>query len=499
MRRSLFVAAGALLLLALSLPLLQAGCALNPVSGRPQVVLVSEQAEQRIGRGEAAKVAEAMGLVKSPALNAYIQEVGKRLAAVTPASQAVYSWQIVDQPEPNAFALPGGPTYVSRGLLALLNSEAELAGVMGHEMGHVAARHATRRLTVGAPFAIAFGLPAALVGVVSPTLGKIVGIPGAVAQGLVLAPYARSQEHDADEIGMQLAAKAGWQPGALADALETMERESVLRQGEARQAAFFDTHPLTRDRLQRIRAKAAELPIAAKPPIAADRAAFYARLDGLLVGNDPKGGVFDGNDFLHPVLGLVVSFPKGWRTENHDQMVLAMPAGAGDGGSKGRVFTLLQQSAQGDDPMAGAEADAIGPEWLAKVERTRIGGLPAARLVAVNKGVAYDLTWYALGSSVYRVTGACPAAEQARWQQTFQRMAHSFRPLARADRSRIRAKRLRVVRARAGETLAALLRRVDNAWKPEAVAIANGVALDEPLTKGQAVKVVRAEPYTGGP
>ena len=456
------------------------------------MVLVSEQGERRIGQEEARKVSETMGLVEDRALHAYLEQVGERLRAVTPRSEAVYSWQVVDRPEPNAFALPGGPVYVSRGLLALLNSEDELAGVVGHEMGHVAARHSTRRLTVGAPFAIAFGLPAAVVGAVSPALGKIVGIPAAVAEGLVVAPYARSQEHDADDIGMELAAKAGWNPAALADALETLEEESVLRQGEPRQATFFDTHPLTRDRLQRIRTKASTLEVAEPRPIAGDRAAFYAKVQGILVGDDPRQGVFDDNDFLHPGLGLFLRFPQGWRTENQDRMVVAMPEG-----HEQRVFTLLQISTEGNDPRAGLAADEVDKRWWSQAQETRIHGLPALRLLAAEGGVAYDLTWVALGGRIYRVSGACPAEQLSHWQATFDRVAGSFRALRAEDRPRIREKRLRVARARKGETLAQLLARVDNAWRPDAVAIANGLSLGQHLRTGQPVKYVRAERYQG--
>src|SRR6185369_12916072 len=203
------VLAGALLLV------IGGGCAVNPVSGRPEVTLVSEAKEQELGDAEAKNVAATMGLVDDPRLTGYVRAIGDRLAKFSPRTDVAYTFYIVDMPEPNAFALPGGYVYVSRGLLALTNSEDELAGVLGHEIAHVAARHAVRRVTRAAPLAIVTGLGAALTGIVSPTLGDLVGGVGGFAGALVLAPYSRGQENEADRLGQEFSAAAGWDPAGL--------------------------------------------------------------------------------------------------------------------------------------------------------------------------------------------------------------------------------------------------------------------------------------------
>ncbi|HZE89561.1 MAG TPA: M48 family metalloprotease [Verrucomicrobiae bacterium] len=190
-------------------------CARNPVSGRPEMTLVSEAKERELGEAEARRVAETMGILEDPALSAYVRAVGERLAQFSPRTDVTYTFQIVDMEEPNAFALPGGPVYVSRGLLVLTNSEDELAGVLGHEIGHVAARHAVRRVTRAAPLAVVTGLGAAVTSIVSPMLGDLVGGIGGVAGAFVLAPYSREQEREADRIGQELAGAAGWDPAGL--------------------------------------------------------------------------------------------------------------------------------------------------------------------------------------------------------------------------------------------------------------------------------------------
>src|SRR5437899_11578725 len=156
-------------------------CARNPVSGRPELTLLSAAEERRIGAEQAAEVARTIGLVDDPRLATYVQEVGRRLSARSPRRDVTYTFAVVDMAEPNAFALPGGEIFVSRGLLVLANSEDELAGVLGHEIGHVAARHAARRVTRAAPLALATALGAGVTGLVSPAVGGLLGSVGELA------------------------------------------------------------------------------------------------------------------------------------------------------------------------------------------------------------------------------------------------------------------------------------------------------------------------------
>lgn len=267
--------------------------------------------------------------MREPALAAYVQAVGAKLAAVSERPAGPWQFLVVDRPEPNAFALPGGHVYVTRGLLALANSEDELAGVLGHEIAHVTASHSTKRLGAAvatAPLAIASGLAGLAVGIVSPALGSAVAGAGElVTEGLVLAPYSREQEHEADEIGQTLAARAGYDPAALPRFLETLDREVALAPGQKREgSSFFDSHPLTPDRVARTEERARQLARAAASPIAGARGAFLAKLDGLVVGEDPAQGVFQGRVFLQPELGLALDFPAGWKTRNTNEAVGAL-------------------------------------------------------------------------------------------------------------------------------------------------------------------------------
>jgi predicted Zn-dependent protease len=477
--------------------LLAVGCARNPVSGRPEFVVLSESSETKLGDAAAEVVERQMGIVDAPAIGAYVRAVGTRLAAASPRRDLTYRFSVVDRAEPNAFALPGGHVYVTRGLLVLLEREDELAGVLGHEIGHVAARHAVQRVSRGAPIGILTGVVALAGGVVSPTLGRMVGGVGSTLNDALLAPYSRDQEREADRVGQDIAARAGWDPAGLARALATLERVDRLQEKQPQRAGFFDSHPGTGDRIAEAEARAPQVTRVSAAPIAATRDDFLRRLDGLVVGEGAAEGVFDGPVFRHPVLGFAVRFPDGWRTENGREQVVAVSSDA-------RAALTVTLRAEGDDPMAGARAleKASGRPLPTTPTTTTINGLPAARagLVAEADGgrFALEITWIALDGHVYQIAGLAPQASAAAVQPRIEATIASFRALTPGERAGIRERRLRLEAARAGETATALATRTATPWSAALVAAVNGVDPEVALPAGRLVKVARWEPY-GGP
>ena len=484
-------AAVLLALLSLGAP----GCAWNPVSGRPEVVLVSRAQEREMGEKESHEVADAMGLVDEPALVGYVSTVGQRLAEHAPGGDAHYTFHVVDTEEPNAFSLPGGYIYVSRALLALMNSEDELAGVVGHEIGHVAARHAAQRVTRAAPFAVVTGLGSAVTGIVSPMLGGVVGGIGGVAGSLVLAPYSRGQESEADRVGQAMAAAAGWDPAGLSRALRTLEREEALHAGEARPSSFFATHPPLPQRVADTAAHASTLRRGPSHPIAASPNDFLHKLDGLPIGARPGDGVVDGERFAHPDLGFTLRFPSGWKLENSRAAVgAAAPA-------KDAVI-VLGSAGEGNDPSEALRAleKAAKVDLSSRAERLTIGDLPAVRVTAearTDEGpVALELTWIAVGGRIYRLVGATSPRKTETYTRAFRDTAMSFRRLTAAERAGFHETRLRLVTGKDGETIGQLLARTGaTAWNPEMTAVANELEPGSKLGQRQTVKVPLSEPY----
>jgi predicted Zn-dependent protease len=468
---------------------------MNPVSGRPELVLVSRAQEQELGDEESRRVADEMGLVDSTALGAYVEQIGRRLAQHAPGGDAHYSFRVVDVEEPNAFALPGGYVYVSRGLLALMNSEDELAGVMGHEIGHVAARHAVRRITRAAPIGILSGVGAAVTGIVSPMLGRAVGGIGGMAGALVLAPYSRGQESEADRVGQTIAAAAGWDPEGIAHALNTLEREESLQAGRERGMSFFATHPPLPERVAVTTAHARSLERAPAHPVAGSRTAFLRKLDGLPIGARPSDGVIEGERFSHPDLGFALQFPSGWKIQNaRDAVGAAAP-------SEDAVI-VLTSAGEGSDPKEALHAleKSAKTDLSSRAESFRIGDLPAVRVRGksrTDQGVlAIELTWVVLDRHIYRIAAAAPPSKSATHEPAFRSTVMSFRRLTAAERGGFRETRLRLLNARGGETIAALLARAGaSGWSPAMASVANGLTDGARLANGQIVKVAIAEPY----
>jgi predicted Zn-dependent protease len=484
-------------LLAVCVAALAGGCAVNPVSGRTEMAVLSAAEERKLGDEEAEKVEAGMGLVSDPALGAYIQAVGDRVAKQSPRQDVTYTFKIVNQPEPNAFALPNGNIYVSRGLLALINSEDELAGVLAHEVVHVAARHTVRSANVAvatSPLRIATGIAGLAAGIVAPRVGEgIMGL-GDVATEAFMAPYGRSQEREADDVGVDLAARAGYNPTGLPRALQALERDEALhREGPPRQS-FFDTHPATPERVRETLDRAAALRPQAVSPMAKTHRDFLGHLDGLLIGEDPADGTFMDSRFVHPTLGITLRFPAKWQTRNTPRAAVAHTQDK-------EAALLLSVAGKGDDPVRvarDAEKEA-GVRLLERATVLEINGLQAVRsTVAIQDSrspMTLDLTWIAHAGIVYRILGISPTPRIGVYRPLFDQTVSSFRAMTAADTAQIREIRLRVATVRDGERPAEIARRTRSAWSADEIAVANGLAAGAPLAAGQLIKVAVPEPY----
>jgi predicted Zn-dependent protease len=450
------------------------GCATGPPGGGHDL----GSQEQRVAPGgeAAARVAREIGLVDDPGLNAYVSQLGARLAAQSSVRQE-YAFHVVDMPEANAFALPRGDVYVSRGLLALVNSEDELANVIAHELAHVAARHAPPHEP--------------------PAYGDEVRVPhgehGAPATGLI-ASYSREQEREADRIGQTLAARAGYDPGALADFLRSLEQERTLRLGRSRQTIFFDSHPSRPERSAAAAARASALVRATPSPIAATRAEFLGRLEGLVLGVDPAQGIFRGPLFLHPRFGFRVRFPVDWR-------LLRWPSAVGASSPSGRALILLTRQEGVSDPRTAADRfSATERVGFREAGPLRIEGRRAYRAVALlgSQGgpLGVELTWIAHGETVYRLQAISAEVSFSRFAAAFRSTAESFGPLSPEERADIRQRRLGIVTSRAGETLEQLSRRTGNAWSAAETAVMNGIGEASRPLGGQRLKIALERPLT---
>jgi predicted Zn-dependent protease len=456
-----------------------------------QLFMPSAQSDIEQGAEVAKSVKKEIGLCSLPKTEAYVREVGDRLAAVVNDPRWKFTFQIVDQPEPNAFAIPGGGVYVSRGLLALVNREDELAGVLGHEMAHVTQRHSARQQRKGFLPSL-LSLPGNVVGnVVGENLGALINLPVNAVGGAWMSSYSRGQESEADRIGIRTAAEAGYDPAALGDILVRLERDVASQTGEERKFSIFDSHPMTESRLKDVRKRAARLTPAAKPRLTADTAALFAQLDGLWWGDNPEAGVFHKNQFVQPVVGFTITFPEGWKNRNTPEYVISTHP-------REEAMLLLGVAGPAADPEVTGRKFIEKMRAKAQVEptatrKTTLGEFPAFVATYLDRSgrapIYLHFSWVAMAGKTYQMIGLAP--EQHR--QTLRDAALTLRPMTDIERRAVTGKRLRSVAARQGERLESLSARTGNVWTPAYTALVNGLDSEVVLTEGQPLKIARVE------
>ena len=464
--------------------------AASPVQG--QLLGPPPQRDIEQGAAVSKQVEQQIGLYSLPKADAYLGELGARLVASVNDPRWKFTFHIVDQPEPNAFAIPGGGVYVSRGLLALLEREDELAGVLAHEIAHVTQRHSARQQRKGIlPGLLA--LPGNVVGnVVGENLGALINAPINTVGGAWMSHYSRGQESEADRIGIRTAAQAGYAPLALADILSRLEQDVASQTGEEHRSSIFDSHPMTETRRKDIRNRAAALTPATKPPIAPDAASLFAKFEGLWWGENPEAGVFLKNQFLQPSIGFTITFPEGWKHQNTPQYVISAHP-------KQEAILLLGIAGAVSDPEAAGAKLIEQMRTKARVEpvSTRKGSLGEYPSFVVTyldrsgRAPAYlHFAWVAMGGKTYQLIGLAPEKHR----EALKNAALSLRPLTDVERSAVTGKRLRIVAAREGERLENLSARTGNVWTPTYTAIANGLDVEGDLRQGQPIKIARTEP-----
>ncbi|WP_156678891.1 M48 family metalloprotease [Sphingomonas profundi] len=419
----------------------------------------------------------------------YVAAVGKKISLQSGLSnsQADFTVTLLNSPVNNAFAIPGGYVYVTRQLLALMNDEAELASVLGHEVGHVAARHASKRNTTSTIGNVLAGLLGAVTG--SSALGQLAG---SGAQ-LVTLRFSRQQEYQADDLGIRYLAGAGYDPYAAADMLTALNAQTNLdaqiKGGDDARGvpSWMSTHPNGADRVARAREQATRTGLAiGDRPRNAD--AFVARLDGLLYDDDPAQGIIEGNRFAHPQLKIAFTAPQGFRMSNSATAVTI--AGTGGqaqfgGGAKGTGL---------DAYVDGVFRGIGGSGTPGTLTRTKVNGLDAAYATtrATSGSQAVDVTVFAydLGGSAYHFLLLTPTG---RGIGPFAPMVQSFGRLSDAQAAAIRPRRIDVVTVQPGDTVTSLAARMAYAdHRIERFRTINGLAADEPVRAGRKVKLIVA-------
>ncbi len=466
------------------------GCSTNPATGEQSfTAFMSPSQEMEIGAEEHPRVMKEFGGAYEDAeIQRYVTSIGRFLASSSEMPDLPFTFTVLDSPAVNAFALPGGYIYVTRGLMALANSEAELSGVIAHEIGHVTGRHTAQRYSQAVAASLGVNILSILVD--SPALSNLAG----TGAQLYLLGFSRDQELEADRLGIRYLSRTGYDPMAMRSFLSQLEAESALsgqiagKEGVEQVPDLFRTHPRTAERITQA---AQEARGQTNATLAWDREIYLKMIDGLVWGDSPNQGFIRGRLFAHPTLGFRFEVPPGYRLTNTDEAVV----GEHENGS----LLIFDGDAPPEDEFGMmwylANVWAEGRELSAK-ERITVNGMEAAtgelRLQSDGEWVDIRLIAYRFDAeTIYRFTFITPVGASAALNEELRRTTYSFRRLSDAEAAELKPRRLKLVSVRSGDSQESLAQRITvDDFPLETFRVINGLVAGQPLRVGQQVKLI---------
>jgi predicted Zn-dependent protease len=463
---------------------LLATCATNPVTGKKELSFVSESQEISMGREYATQVAQEMGVYPDSSVQRYVSGIGKELAAGTERPKLPWTFTVMDDPQVNAFALPGGYIFITRGIMTHMNSEAELASVVGHEIGHVTARHSVQQMT---------RTQLAQIGLVAGSIAseRIAQNAGAISQGLgvLFLKYGRDDESQADGLGFRYALNDNYDVRHMVDMFEILQRVSA-KAGQ-RIPEWQSSHPdpgnrieATQDRIKRV-----TVPLEGKK---VGRQEFMRVIDGMVFGDNPRQGYFKDGTFYHPDLAFQIQFPAGWKTANQAAAVVGVSSG---------------QDAQVALSFAGKESpSATLQKFLAQEGLTAgqtssaaINGNPAAQGTFTAQSqdggqLAGRVAFVSYNGTTYQLMGLGTAAGARNNSGAFGDFIGSFRRLTDQAALNVQPNRLAIVTVPRAMSLRQFNVQYPSSISLEELALINGLEdEDAQLKQGDLVKRVVAK------
>ena len=460
-------------------------CATNPATGKRQFNLMSEAQEISAGQEADSQVKKEMGLYNDPNLQEYISSIGMKLAQASERPNLPWHYSVVDVPAINAFALPGGYVYITRGILPFLNDEAQLAGVLGHETGHVTARHAAQQYTRA----------------VGGTVGLValgIFVPGArpfgqlAEQGLgvLFLKYGRGDELQADQLGARYAARGNWDPAGVPDMLTTLGRLDEASGQRRGVPNWLETHPEPLARVKEIQPTVQQLS-AGRTDFVRNHDAMLRAVDGIIYGDNPDQGVVRGPSFIHPPLRFRIDFPNGWDIQNSPEQVMAKAPGAD-------VYMLLEQvqmpRGNGVENIARAQMENAGFRVLSG-SRDRVNGLDA--YIGLYQGsleglgnVRMRAAHIVHNGNIYLVAGFAAPDIFDPLDSSLLMSIRSFKPLTADEAAAVHPNRIDIYVVRPGDSWQSIAERSGGVIKPATLAVMNAAEPNSQPMAGSRIKIV---------
>ena len=462
------------------------GCSTNPATGDNQfTALMSPQQEVQVGAQEHKKILKQFGVYKNKKLQDYVTNVGSRVVQYTERPDVKYQFFLLDSPVVNAFALPGGYIYMTRGLLALANSEAEMASVLAHETGHITARHSAERYSRGVVTSLGAMILSSAVG--SSGVSEALG----VGSNLYMSSYSRGQEGQADSLGIRYLSRSGYTPTGMSAFLRNLQAETALQarvdgKNASNSTNYFSTHPATAERVNKTVSEARQY---ASDGIV-KHAPYLRMIDGMAYGDSAAQGFVRGNNFYHPDLGFKFSVPQGYSLKNNASNIIAS---AKNGAA---IIFDLASNKRGDTP-----ANFIRNTWMkgqnvSSVDAIKINGMDAATssIKGSLNGKAMNIRLIAIRwneKQFARFKIAIPASLSATQMTELKKSTYSFNRMSKKDKSRLKPYRIKLVTSKSGDSVSSVSSRMaQNNYKEQRFRVLNGLGPNEDIVVNRVYKIV---------
>jgi predicted Zn-dependent protease len=480
MKRRFAVTVPCLLLLGVAV-----NCARNPVTGKNELALVSEGQEIQMGQEAAQQVAQSIGYVDDQALQDYVAGIGKRMAAQSERPNLPWEFHVVNDAAVNAFALPGGFIYVTRGLLGAMTNEAELASVIGHEIGHVTARHSVQQISKAQLAQLGLGLGSIL----SSDIAQFAGL-ASQGLGILFLKYGRDAENQADELGFRYALNQKYDVREMDDVFETLNRESQLAGGGGRLPEWLSTHPNPENRVNRTQARLDTLHVDLSGSVRNEQA-YMQRIQGLTYGDDPRQGFFEGNTFYHPDMRFQLEFPDGWQTQNTPSAVVAVSP---------QQDAIVQLGLAGQTPPRQAAQQFLSQQGVqaGDASTSSVNGNPAATSyfqAQTQQGAVQGIvSFISYGGQTFGLLAYTGQGKLQQYDGTFRQSIGSFSTLRNQAALSVKPNRIEVVKVPREMTLAQFDQQYPSTIPIEELAVINQLeGPDSSIPAGRQIKRV-----TGG-
>ncbi|MDH5353055.1 MAG: M48 family metalloprotease [Gammaproteobacteria bacterium] len=462
------------------------GCAINPVSGKSDFVTISESEEVVQGAKYHQSIIERYGIYDNPELQAYVNRLGQALAAESHRSHLNFHFTVLDSPEINAFALPGGYVYITRGIMAYLNSEAELAGVLGHEIGHVTARHSVRQQSGQFASSLLNVLVAATTG--SQSLGQL---SSQLSTGIVRG-YGRKHELEADKLGAEYLHRVGYNPDSMLEVIAVLKNQELYERALAKKQnrqpniyhGVFSTHPKNDQRLKTVVGAAKKLSV--KKYRSNNETVYLKTIEGMTWGQNIEQGIVVNNRFMHPTLAISIQFPEKWQVSNTPQALVARDH---EGGA---MVQILPVTIEPKESMTGLLKRQTNNNKLAVIDQ-KYGASAVTQVSIGNTKQPARLSAIKVDNNqALLIIGTSKKDAFKTLDTQFLKINQSFSRLSAKETTSITSPVLTVIQTGKGDSFQSLAKSSPINYEAESILrLLNGAFPDGHLVAGQRLKIIK--------